>query len=71
MSFASRYCSGVLHCTEHDPIYLILSEKFCFTIVKIRAVVVIDVSIEKSCDIHIDTEMWISILIVMGSTKQE
>ena len=38
-----------------------------------RAVIVIDdidVSIKKSCDVHIDTEMWISILIDIGSSKK-
>ena len=25
-----------VYCSEHDPIYLILAEKFCFTIVKIK-----------------------------------
>ena len=25
-----------VYCTEHDPIYLIQAEKFCFTIVKIE-----------------------------------
>ena len=25
-----------VYCSEHDPIYLILAEKFCFTIVKIE-----------------------------------
>ena len=37
-----------------------------------RAVIVIndiDVSIKKSSDIHIDTEIWISILIDIGSSK--
>ena len=37
-----------------------------------RAVIVIgdiDVSIKKSCDIHIDTKNWISILIDIGSCK--
>ena len=37
-----------------------------------RAVIVIDnidVSIKKSCDIHIDTEIWISLLIDIGSSK--
>ena len=37
-----------------------------------RAVIVIDdidVSLKKSCDIHIDTEIWISILIDIGSSK--
>ena len=40
--------------------------------IKARAVMVIndiDVSIKKSCDIHIDTEIWISILINIGSSK--
>ena len=34
-----------------------------------RAVIVIDdidVSMKKSCDIHINTEIWISILIDIG-----
>ena len=38
-----------------------------------RAVIVIDninVSIKKSCNIHIDTEMWISIFIDIGSKKK-
>ena len=29
----------------------------------------IDVSIKKSCDIHIDTEIWISILMDIGSSE--
>ena len=40
--------------------------------VSVRAVIVIDnidVSIKKSCDFHIDTEIWISILIDIGSSK--
>ena len=40
--------------------------------ITIRAVIIIDdidVSIKKSYDIHIDTGIWISILIDIGSSK--
>ena len=37
--------------------------------IKKRCDIHIDVSIKKSCDIHIDTEIWILILINIESRK--
>ena len=52
--------------------YYHLSEHRLSLSVIVRAVIIIDdidVTIEKSCDIHIDTEMWILIFIDIGSSK--